>query len=104
VADAARKAAETTHDEGLKSKLETLEKAAESMKADNLDQARESMKKVSRAVVAIFEMYDTKVQGNYTIIECPMLKERWVQDTEEVRNPYFGAAMLSCGNLVVKVS
>ncbi len=104
LADAVRKAAETTHDDGLKSQLETLAKAAESVKADNLDQARESMKKVSRALVAILETHETKIQGNYTIIECPMLKEKWVQDSEEVRNPYFGAKMLTCGNLVAKVS
>jgi RND family efflux transporter MFP subunit len=104
LADAAGKAADVTHDEGLKSKIETLHNAAESMEADNLDQARESMKEVSRALVAIFEMYNTGVQGKYTIVECPMLKEKWVQDTEEIRNPYFGSAMLACGNVVAKVS
>jgi hypothetical protein len=41
-----------------------------------------------------------------TVFECPMTgdsfpgapsKAKWVQSGSEIRNPYFGAEMLSCG-------
>ncbi|RJP22624.1 MAG: efflux RND transporter periplasmic adaptor subunit [Candidatus Abyssobacteria bacterium SURF_5] len=100
LAGAAAKAADVAASADLQSRLVTLQQAAKSMKADDVDQARESFKEVSRALVAIFETYKAPMQDTYVIIECPMLKEKWIQDSEEVRNPYYGSAMLNCGEVV----
>jgi hypothetical protein len=44
--------------------------------------------------------------SDVTVFECPMTgdsfpgapaKAKWVQSGSEIRNPYFGAEMLSCG-------
>ncbi len=67
------------------------------MKTGDLETSRESMKYVSRGLVAIFESHDVKMPEHYTIIECPMVHERWIQDTETVTNPFYGSVMLRCG-------
>ena len=97
LAGAAGEAADQVEEEMLKAQLEALEKAASEMKADKLEASRESMKGLSRAIVKIFESHDVKMPEKHTIIECSMLKERWIQDTESVMNPFFGSSMLRCG-------
>ena len=29
---------------------------------------------------------------------CPMVNKPWLQKDKEIRNPYYGAAMLTCGS------
>ncbi len=103
LAEAAGSAARNTDKSMLKTQLEALEKAAAGMKTDDLNAARESMKFLSRALVAIFESHDVKMPKKYTIIECPMVKERWIQDTEQVSNPFLGSAMPRCGTKVGEI-
>ena len=97
VASAAGKAADMVKEEMLKTQLKALEKAASEMKTGDLKAARESMKGLSRALVAIFESQDVKMPKRYTIIECPMVNERWIQDIERVSNPFMGSSMPLCG-------
>ena len=33
----------------------------------------------------------------YTVAFCPMKPGRWLQSTDGIRNPYYGASMLACG-------
>ena len=37
--------------------------------------------------------------GTLTVVYCPMKKAEWLQQGEQVANPYFGTAMLDCGQL-----
>jgi len=97
LAGAAKEAANRVEEKTLKAQLEALEKAASGMKADSLEAAREFMKSLSRATVEIFESHEVKMPDKYTIIECPMLKKRWIQDTEGVLNPFYGSSMPKCG-------
>ena len=34
---------------------------------------------------------------------CPMKKANWLSSGKEIRNPYYGSAMLTCGNIVETV-
>lgn len=41
-------------------------------------------------------------QGHKTTLYvqyCPMKDATWLSETEEIRNPYYGAAMLTCGRI-----
>lgn len=40
-----------------------------------------------------------KPPGVY-VVYCPMAKASWLQDSEEVANPYYGNSMLRCGEIV----
>jgi len=68
-----------------------------------LQSARESMKTISRAIVAFFESHEVEMSAKYTIIECPMVNERWIQDQEAVLNPFYGSVMLRCGAKVGEI-
>jgi len=34
------------------------------------------------------------------VVYCPMAKKSWLQDSDEVANPYYGSAMSECGEIV----
>jgi hypothetical protein len=66
--------------------------------ADTSDMAamRESFKPLSELAATM------KLPEGYAVAFCPMYKggAKWVQKRETLANPYFGKAMLTCGNFI----
>jgi Protein of unknown function (DUF3347) len=66
--------------------------------AKDLKTAREAFGPLSDAVI-------TAAQGNgkdlagVKLAFCPMVNRSWLQKDAKVRNPYYGSAMLECGEL-----
>lgn len=65
----------------------------------SLQQARDAFGALSDAVIAVATANGWKEVGDVRIGYCPMVKRSWLQTGETVKNPYYGAAMLSCGEL-----
>lgn len=74
-------------------------KQAETLaKAKDLKAAREAFKPLSASLVKY--LADNKAgKGVYREGYCPMVKASWLQAEKEVRNPYMGKSMLTCGTL-----
>lgn len=71
---------------------------AESLaKAKDLDSARDAFKLLSNSLVEFAKSHNAT--GTYHIAYCPMAKASWLQTGTTVMNPYFGKAMLHCGQL-----
>ncbi|MGI8435890.1 MAG: hypothetical protein ACR2NX_03160 [Chthoniobacterales bacterium] len=60
--------------------------------AKDLETARAEFGKVSERAVTLAEG-----QGGYYVAKCPMVKKSWVQTSTEIKNPYNGKEMLTCG-------
>lgn len=90
-----------------KSSLEALEsledvvEAAKGMKATEIQALREQFKPLSHAVGHLVERQAVAGHGIYY---CPMADAYWVQKSGAVKNPYYGAKMLACGEVVSKVA
>jgi multidrug efflux pump subunit AcrA (membrane-fusion protein) len=72
------------------------------MLSGDIKRAREGFKKISRALTDYVKRGDpegSKKQG-LKIFYCPMVKEEWIQKGDSVENPFYGKAMLKCGNKV----
>ena len=69
--------------------------------ANNLDGMRKIFKPLSSEIISLVKAYGI----NHTIYEqyCPMADNNkggyWLSLEEEIRNPYFGEAMLNCGEI-----
>jgi hypothetical protein len=63
-------------------------------KAKTISEAREAFKKLSEPVVAYTER--TKPEG-IEVIFCSMAKAKWVQKKGDVKNPFYGKEMQTCG-------
>jgi hypothetical protein len=74
-------------------------KLAETLaKTKDLKAARDTFKPLSAALVKY--LADTKAgKGTYHEAYCPMVKASWLQKETEIRNPYMGKEMLTCGTL-----
>jgi hypothetical protein len=96
LAAAARRLAE----EGKHSKdLESIAAAADRMKGTDLDALRSAFGPVSRAVA----VYAEEAELGLGLFYCPMKKAYWLQKDDEVRNPYYGKSMLTCGEKAEEV-
>ncbi|MCC7383963.1 MAG: DUF3347 domain-containing protein [Deltaproteobacteria bacterium] len=79
-------------------KAELAAAAAPLEKAKDLAAARDALKALSEHLVGwAAEARATNVQ----VFSCDMAHAKWLQrGGEKLRNPYFGAEMLSCGEVV----
>ncbi|GGA76946.1 hypothetical protein GCM10008015_16940 [Flavobacterium palustre] len=79
---------------------ESLLKSTEKMvKADNIEKQREAFNTVS---TTLWDIVKNSEKINHTVYYqyCPMKKAYWLSTEKEIKNPYYGAAMLSCGSVV----
>ena len=64
--------------------------------------ARSSFNRMSGAVIGLLHRFGHRGSAWY-LVHCPMAFDfkgaDWVQTTDAVRNPYFGATMLTCGTV-----
>jgi hypothetical protein len=65
--------------------------------AKDLAAARQAFKTLSRPMVA----WATVARpAGIEVMSCSMVEGKWLQKTRSVRNPYYGASMLKCGERV----
>ena len=80
-----------------------LQRAAKEVAiAGNLEDAREAFSELTPAMVAAVRTLGDGGRSLY-VQHCPMAFDNegadWVSDESEIRNPYFGDAMLTCGRV-----
>jgi Cu(I)/Ag(I) efflux system membrane fusion protein len=62
--------------------------------AADLKAARTAFMDLSETLIAAA---GDALAGDIRIAYCPMVKKRWLQTGREIRNPYYGSQMLTCG-------
>ena len=55
-----------------------------------------------RRAVAYAEKTKSELGADVRVAYCPMVNKPWLQKDKEIKNPYYGAAMLSCGSFRTK--
>ena len=93
VAEAARAiAAEAA---GMGEQAAAIGEAAEALAdATDLQSARDAFGPLSDALI----VYGRDVGfGELRLAYCPMVDKEWLQATSEIRNPFYGSMMLTCG-------
>jgi hypothetical protein len=77
--------------------------ALEQFKSGSLDEARISFGKVSAALIAVLAEFPPPIESATYVLNCPMWEKspsQWIQLTAAVENPFMGASMPSCGDVV----
>ncbi len=76
-----------------------MAKAAKDVSAaTDLKTIRETFGPLSDSVIAAAEAHGWKGLGVKQAF-CPMVQKSWLQKDEKIRNPYYGTAMLECGEI-----
>ena len=72
-------------------------------KAKNLDAARDEFFYLSKATIELQQDFGHAGDQNFYLSYCPMARDGdgayWLQENDELQNPYFGASMLYCGSV-----
>ncbi len=86
------------HAEHYKTLPEKIAAAARALaSAKDIASAREAFKTLSRPIAMWTQM--SAPEGLHVVF-CSMAKASWVQKGEDVRNPYYGKKMLTCGEVL----
>lgn len=68
----------------------------------DLAEQRQQFEGISRSVIKLVKAFGSQ-NGQYYLQHCPMAFDDrgadWLSQNQEVRNPYFGAEMLTCGTV-----
>ena len=82
----------------VKALLPELTQAARALsEATTLGAARKAFYELSKPLIR----YRSLVSGERPVVAyCPMAKRSWLQSEGDLGNPYHGAAMLTCGEVV----
>jgi protein SCO1 len=85
--------------------LGTSAHAVRSIAADfkgitNLPAARAVFGRVSEALIALAKQRNAVIGDDITLAFCPMAQQQWLQRGEQIRNPFYGPSMLTCGRII----
>lgn len=79
---------------------DALLKATENMlKASGIEKQRAAFNNVSITMWKVVKG-SNKVSEPVYYQYCPMKKAYWITNEKEIKNPYYGSSMLTCGNVV----
>ncbi|WP_029037801.1 efflux RND transporter periplasmic adaptor subunit [Salinimicrobium xinjiangense] len=84
-----------------------LQHAEVGVEAENIQKQRENFVYVSEALIKTVAAFGVKGESLY-VDYCPMANSDkgayWLSTTAEIRNPYYGDAMLKCGEIVEQLN
>jgi hypothetical protein len=66
--------------------------------AKDIAAARTAFGEVSEALVQYAEKTKSGLGADVRVAFCPMVNKPWLTKDKTIRNPYYGAAMLTCGS------
>lgn len=69
-------------------------------RAADLASARLAFGKLSAAMLDAARVSGLPLPVTVKIAYCPMVRQYWLQEGDEIRNPYYGKEMLDCGRIV----
>jgi Cu(I)/Ag(I) efflux system membrane fusion protein len=69
-------------------------------KTKRLEDARVAFGAVSEAIVSYMDAQELSPASGVRVAFCPMVRKPWLQQDGELRNPYHGSAMPTCGSFV----
>ncbi len=84
--------------EGLAGEVDQLQEEL-TMIDKNIDPLRKKFARISLILKNILSKYEYKEDIKLFLNFCPMVKSYWLQDSDEVKNPYYGKAMPGCGEV-----
>ena len=86
--------------ERMGAKGEAMAKAAKTVEQSaDLKAARQAFADLSDAVIAAARAESWADVPDANVAYCGMAKHYWIQNGEQIRNPYYGSRMLTCGEI-----
>ncbi len=88
--------------ERYKDLVDALSRSSDQLTPRDIDQARIEFGQFSAALIAFLKDFMPQLDDPLYTVECPMWKKSpavWLQDSTQVKNPFLGPDMPTCGTL-----
>ena len=82
---------------GLINALEWMRTSASNLRADNLEHARNGFAPLSQSMLSYLKKFG--FSGQAYSFHCSMMKESWLQEHDQIGNPFYGSKMYKCGEM-----
>jgi hypothetical protein len=90
-----------SHGAGTHVLMEAIDSSARKLAAKkDIGSAREEFGILSEKTIGYQKQLGDERNKKARVFVCDMAKKSWLQDDDEVRNPYYGSKMLKCGRKV----
>lgn len=76
-----------------------LKDASPMSETTDINKQREHFSNLSNNMVTLVKAMNLSTQPIYQAY-CPMKKSNWLSSEKAIKNPYYGSAMLTCGEIV----
>lgn len=86
------------NDGNFAQKADLLKATEKLSKASSIEKQRAAFNDVSTAMWELVKNSD-KINQTVYYQYCPMKKAYWLSKEKDIKNPYYGSAMLTCGNV-----
>lgn len=86
-------------DPAIQALLTQLKDAANQIQGEDLEGSRDQFFALSKPLLVYLQKFHSEKE-RYSRYFCGMAKKGWIQSEEGTRNPYYGGAMLTCGDLI----
>jgi hypothetical protein len=82
--------------------LESAKEHAEHIVKKPIDHQREHFETLSTDITDLITLLgtDKTLYQDY----CPMKKVSWLSETKEIKNPFYGSKMLTCGSVKKQIN
>jgi Cu(I)/Ag(I) efflux system membrane fusion protein len=94
---------DAAHEAWMKHRATLMGILAKTSEANDLQKLRERFAPLSDETASLARRFPPKQEDAYYLIHCPMAFGGrggvWLQNSPQIRNPYFGSAMLECGEV-----
>jgi hypothetical protein len=80
-----------------------LKDATSISESKDIKQQRQQFANLSNNMATLARAVKFTSQPIYQVY-CPMQKANWLSSSKEIKNPYFGSAMLTCGKVVETIN
>ncbi|MHC4251091.1 MAG: efflux RND transporter periplasmic adaptor subunit [Planctomycetota bacterium] len=99
---------EPAHSAWMKELMALKSRAQKVARSSDFASAREAFSPLSDAVIRVAKIFGMSDAQELHVYRCTMALDgrgaNWLSGRKEVRNPYYGASMLKCGDLVETIS
>jgi hypothetical protein len=95
------KTADDIKETNLRQKL--VENAKSIAATKDIKEQRDQFAKLSQNFYSLVKSVKLSAQPVYQLY-CPMKKQSWLSNEKNIRNPYYGTAMLTCGRVTETIN
>ncbi len=82
--------------------VETIIANARQLEGKDLAEQRKVLQSLSPAVIEFVRAHPPQALTLF-VVHCPMVKADWLTETRQIANPYYGSAMLTCGEITGEI-